>query len=424
MRTISVFLLAAVCALAETKTMTLREAIDMALAQNPDVMIARLDQQKAREQVRIQRDAFQPKVYAGVGAAWTSGFPATVGGSGPSIAQFTTQMSLFDQSQRYLIAQARENVRGAEIDTVKQQEDVAYRVAALYLDAEGLQRSVEAASREVENLKRVAELVKTLVDEGRQLPIETTRANARLHQVSRHAELLTLDLTQAESSLALVLGMKADDLVQPAAVERTPFALPESEQAAIDRILESSPLLKRIESSAQSKELEIKSYRAQRLPKVNLIAQDEIYAKYYVQNYYPNFHYNSLQLGAGVSIPLIAGSAAKGYIGQAEAEIAKLRIEADRTRNRLASEMRRSFQEVKRAETNRDDAREDLNLAREQVSVTLAQVDEGRAAPSAVEQARAIEQEKWMAYYAAQHAVEVAKLNVLRDSGTLLATIK
>ncbi len=424
MRTFVLLSLCALGAFAETKTMTLREAIDLAMSQNPDVMLSRLDQQKAREQVRIQRDPFQPHVYTGVGAAWTSGFPASVGGSGPSIAQFTTQMSLFDQSQRYLVAEAKENVRGAEIDSSKQQEEVAYRVAALYLDAEGLKRSVDAAKREVENLKRVAEIVKTQGEEGRVLPIEAKTATNHLNHATRHAELLLLDLTQAESSLALVLGLKADDLVQPAAGERAPFALPESEQAAVDRVLESSPQLKRIESNVQAKELEIKSYRAQRLPKVTLIAQDEIYAPYYVQNYYPNFHYNSLQLGAGVSIPLIAGSAAKAYIGQAEADIAKLRIEADRTRNRMASDVRRSFQEVKRAETNRDDAREDLDLALEQVKVTLAQLDEGRVPPSAVEQARALEQEKWMVYYAAQHAVEVAKLNVLRDSGTLLAAVK
>jgi len=31
---------------------------------------------------------------------------------------------------------------------------------------------------------------------------------------------------------------------------------------------------------------------------------------------------------------------------------------------------------------------------------------------------------KWLAYYDAQHVVEVARLNVLRHTGTLLASIK
>ena len=55
--------LAAVAQSAEVKTMTLREAIAAALQQNPELLLARLDQQKARYNVTIERDPFQPKVY-------------------------------------------------------------------------------------------------------------------------------------------------------------------------------------------------------------------------------------------------------------------------------------------------------------------------------------------------------------------------
>ena len=59
--------------------MTLRQALDLALAQNPDLMLARLDQQKARHQITIATDPFHPKVFAGSGAAYTTGFPASRG---------------------------------------------------------------------------------------------------------------------------------------------------------------------------------------------------------------------------------------------------------------------------------------------------------------------------------------------------------
>jgi hypothetical protein len=58
------------------------------------------------------------------------------------------------------------------------------------------------------------------------------------------------------------------------------------------------------------------------------------------------------------------------------------------------------------------------------VSVDLAQNDEGRLPISAVEQSRALEQEKWLVYYEAQHAVERAKLNVMKQTGSLLAGLK
>ena len=37
--------------------MTLRQALDLALQQNPDMVLARLDQQKARDQVTIEHDS-------------------------------------------------------------------------------------------------------------------------------------------------------------------------------------------------------------------------------------------------------------------------------------------------------------------------------------------------------------------------------
>ncbi|MGH9558100.1 MAG: TolC family protein, partial [Bryobacteraceae bacterium] len=162
---------------AETKVMTLRQALDLALQQNPDLMLARLDQKKARDQVVVARDPFRPKVYAGSGAAWTSGFPASIDGAAPSILQARTQMSLFDRPQTYAVAEARENTRGAEIDVQKQQDEIAFRVASLFLDAEQAARSLRQARDQSQNLTRVRDLVQERVSEGRELSIEAEKAN-------------------------------------------------------------------------------------------------------------------------------------------------------------------------------------------------------------------------------------------------------
>src|ERR1700726_1896491 len=135
MRLPAVFLSFAVLAAAETKTLTLRQALDLAIGQNPAVMIARLEQQKARDQILISKDPFVPKVTAGSGLAWSSGYPIAIDGNPPSIFEARTQMTLFDRQQSFQIAQSKEGLRGAGIDVTKRQEEVAYRVATLFLDA-------------------------------------------------------------------------------------------------------------------------------------------------------------------------------------------------------------------------------------------------------------------------------------------------
>ena len=423
MRIRPLFLLFAFTAAAEVKTLTLRQALDLALAQSPDLMMARLEQQKARNQVIVTRDPFVPKVFAGSGAAWTTGFPNSIEGSAPSIFQAKTVMSLYDRPLSYQVAQANEALRAAEIDVGRRQDEVVYRVASLYLDAGHAARSLQAAEREAANLARVRELVEARVAEGRALPIESKRAVVDVLRAKQHVDSLSLDLTNAETSLALVLGLGADDRVR-ATEEPASFTVPASEEASIEEALETSRELKRLESGMQSKMLEIKGYRSSRLPKIDLVAQYSLFAKYNYQDYFTTFQRNNAQLGASFEIPLLVGRASAAYASQAEAEVARLRIEFSRTRARITSDLRRAFQEVKRAESARDLARADLDVAREQVTIDLAQLDEGRLPLAAVETARAIENEKWLAYYDGQHTVELARLNVLRQTGTLSAALK
>ena len=62
-------LLSAISLAAETRTLTLKQAVDLALEQNPDLVLARLDEVKANQAVRAARDPFIPKVYVGSGLA-------------------------------------------------------------------------------------------------------------------------------------------------------------------------------------------------------------------------------------------------------------------------------------------------------------------------------------------------------------------
>lgn len=425
MRIAAFFVFVTICGAAETKTLTLREALDRALAQNPDVVLARLDQQKARDQILIAKDPFYPKVYGGGGYAWTPGYPTTIDGNPPSIFEARTDMTLFDRSQSYKVGEAKEGLRGAGIDVTRRQEEAAYRVATLFLDAEQAAHSLDSAQRQIENLTRVKELIDARVAEGRELPIESKKANLNVLKAKNNAGKLAVNLIDAETMLAQVLGMGPDDRVRAAAEERAAIAIPVSEDASIEEALEHSPELKRLESDMQTKTLEIKSYHAARLPKVNLVAQDNIFAKYnYNAAYDFLYHLNNPELGASVTIPLLVGRTAKAYASQAEADVAKLHVEVGRTRSRITADLRRAYQEVKSADTSRELAKADLDVTREELDVDLAQYEEGKLPLARVETLRATENEKFLAFYVSQQTAERARLNVLRLTGTLVTELK
>ena len=420
-----IFFLLALSAAAEVRTLTLRDALDIALKQNPDVVLARLDQQKARAQVTIAKDPFVPKVFAGSGAAYTNGFPMSIDGNAPALVQAKTNMAIFDRPQSLRAAEANETARGFEIDTGLRQDEVAYRVASLFFDADQAVRSQAAVELQLQSLTRVRDLVTVRVNEGRELPIESTRADLKVLQAQQRQTELADSIADTETSLAQVLGFDPGDRVQPAQEDRRSAGQIASEEAAIQQALESSREIRRLESNLQAKNLEVKSYQAERLPKVNLIAQYALLSKFNnYDKFFPRFQRNNFELGMSFEVPILTGRSGAAYIAQAQTDIDKIRAQIGQTRSRITADLQHAYRDIKRTESAQKLARADLDLAREQLSLDLTRYDEGQVTMAQVEASRATEQEKWIVYYDAQHALEVARLTILRQTGTLVAALR
>jgi outer membrane protein TolC len=410
---------------AEVHTLTLRQAVDRALQQNPEIAMARLDEVKALAAVRVQKDPFSPRVYFGSGLAYTNGFPMSIDGSAPSVVQGRATQYLFNRQQSYLVAESKEEARGAGIAATAKQDDVAFRTSSLYLDAERAGRASEMARQEVQSLEKVLATVQSRVEEGRELPIEAKRAALNLARARQVADALVADRETAQTALAMVLGYSADDRVQPAAEERPAPPLPASEDAAVESALGSSKELRRLESQIASKGLEGRAAKAARLPRVDLVAQYGLFATFnHYQDYFLKYQRNNGELGISVQIPLLAGPGVRAAAAQSDADAAKLRIQMDDTRNRIAADTRQAYREIRKAEGAREVSRLDLELAREQLSVNLALMHEGRILLRQVEESRIAESDKWVAFYDAQYAVERAYWNLARQTGDLLAVLR
>src|SRR5580700_5914812 len=225
---------------AEVHTMSLRQAVQRAVQQNPEVAMARLDELKAQEAVRVQKDPFAPHVSLGSGLAYTYGFPMSIDGAAPSVVQGRVSESVFNRQQSYAVAQSKEEARGAGIAASAKKDEIAFRTAALFLDAERAAREGEMARKEVESSQKVLATVENRVQEGRELPLESKRAALNLARARQVADALDADRETAETSLAIVLGYGANDRVQPAAGERAASPMPPSEEAAVESALQTS----------------------------------------------------------------------------------------------------------------------------------------------------------------------------------------
>ena len=405
--------------------MNLKQAVDRALQQNPDIALARLDEQKAAQAVRLAKAPFSPDIYAGSGLAYTNGFPLTVEGSAPSIVQARARQDIFNRKQSYTVAAARENARGSGIITAAKRDDVVFRTASLFLDAQRAGRLAELARKQVESLQKIEAVIGERVKEGRELALNSKRAALNVARASERVQQVGADQDAAERSLAVVLGFAADDQVRATLDDPPVPALPAGEDAAIQSAIESSKELRRLESALIAKGLDVRAEKAARLPTLDLIAQWALFAKYnHYADYFRAFQSNNGEIGVSVTVPVLPGLRVSAAVAQAEVDAAHLRIEMNAARNRISLETRQSYQTLRKAGTAREVARLDLDVARDEVSVLLAQMNEGRASLQQVEQARFIEDEKWIVFYDAQYAAEKAAWDLVRQTGNVLAALQ
>jgi outer membrane protein TolC len=414
------FLALAALARAEVHPLTLRQAIELAVQQNPDVAMVRLDEQKARAAVRAARDPFMPRVTAGSGLAYTDGFPSSIEGSAPSIVQAVAQQFLFNRPQTLEVARAKENARGAAIAVVGKRDEVVYRAAALYLDAERAARVGALARTAIERQQAVLDSICAQVAEGRALPIVQKQAELALARDRQAAESVDDEQAAAETDLALALGFPAEDRVRAVAQERPAPPLPASEQQAAETALASNSELRRLESQIAAKQLELRGAAAARLPRADLVAQYAMLAKFnnYTE-YFSHFQRNNGEIGVSFQVPIFVPGV-RSATAQGEADLSRLKIELANARNRIVSDLADSLRAARRAQTAADVVRLDLEVTREQLSVDLAQFQEGRQTMRQVDEARLAENDRWIAFYDAQYALEKARWNVLRLDGGLL----
>jgi outer membrane protein TolC len=414
------FLALAALACAEVHSLTLRQTIELAVRQNPEVALVRLDEQKARAAIRAARDPFLPRVTAGSGLAYTSGFPMSIEGSAPSVMQAVAQQFVFNRPQSLEVARAKENARGAAIGVISKRDEVVYRAAALYLDAERAARIGALARTAIERQQAVLDSVRAQVAEGRALPIVQKQAELALARDRQAAESVDDEQAAAETDLAIALGFAAEDLVRAVAQDRPAPPLPASEQQAAEAALASNSELRRLESQIAAKQLELRGASAARLPRADLVAQYALLAKFnnYTE-YFNHFQRNNGEIGVSFQVPLFVPGV-RSATAQGEADLSRLKIELANARNRIVSDLADSLRSARRAQTAADVARLDLEVAREQLSVGLAQFQEGRQTMRQVDEARLAENDKWIAFYDAQYALEKARWNVLRLNGGLL----
>lgn len=378
---IIVFLMAAPCWSAEPSptalSLTLREAIALALKENPQVQNAHLDVADRQQDVNLRRSALLPQAAlqvfdraARINLGSTFGanlpmFPHHVGPfqvfqAGP---EFST--SVFDLTLWRKLQASRASLEGARTDERSLRDQTTLLVVSQYLAALRAGEQLKAAQSRVDLAQALFDQSVQLEKNGIGTNLDTVRA-----QVELQNERQSLLVEQTERAKALYGLARLLDLAPQQPIELTDQSLfsqtPEfTGDASVVGALANRPEVKSLDAQVAAANYDRRAAREERLPSLS-IGGNWAYQGSSLPSSIPTY-----VVGATVSIPVWTS-------GRIRAEEAKADVEVRRLENQRRGERDAIAEEVKSATADLESARSQVEVARSGLSLAQKALDQAR----------------------------------------------
>jgi outer membrane protein len=411
----------------DTQTLTLHQAVTMALQNSRDVKLAQVQYNVAMGEVRVNRSAFLPNLYTGSGLAYTHGFPSLPGGQPPAVFELDYTQTLFNpllKGQQYA-AEDRAKSRKLELDRVR--DDVIVRTASAYLELGKVRHSLDLMRGEQASGEKILEAIRERLAANQELPIEVTRSQLELARVQEKIVRLENRQDALEVQIRDLTGIPDGQSIE-AGTEDTAFADQLStEVAAIQAETQMESLaLQNDQSVAEAqneRDAREEIFRGARLsywPTVDVVGEYSILSKFNNYNeFYKTFERNNINLGIQITIPLFAAKTSAN-VALARSQLNEAELMLGNKRQEIRTDVREKARTLRELDATREVARLDLQLAQENLQIEQAKFDQNGVTLQDMEQARLDENDKWIAFLDADFARQQAQLTLLQATGQLV----
>jgi outer membrane protein TolC len=357
----------------DTVRLTLRDAVQLALKQNPTVQVALLNTAQANEDKNIARSALLPQ--AGGKASWEYqrlNTAALIGGVSPNfppvIGPFQIVQggpvfgaNIFDLTLWRRLQGARAGVRGSQAQQMGVREQIVLLTVSQYLGILRSSADVKAAQSRVGLAQALYDLAADLQKNGVGTGIDTLRANVQLQNEKQR--LIQAEVAQRVglSGLQRLLNLDSRKPIQ-LADEVSFFETPpidvnqELEQAWATR-----PELKVLFAQEQAAQASKNAAWEQRIPRLST----QGFWAYQGLTWATTIPAYTVQLTADV--PIFTGGRIQAQNTRASLELKKIAQQRQELRNQIALEVNTAAAELEAARNEVNVANQGMALAQEEV---------------------------------------------------------
>ncbi len=408
----------------DSSTLSLRQAVALALQNSRDVKLAQLEYNVALGEVGVDRAVFLPNLYTGSGLAYTSGFPSLPGGQPPAIFELDYRQTLFNPLLKSRQHAAEDRAKNLKLELDRARDNVRMETASAYLELAKVRHSLALLEKEEASGEKILEVVRERIAANQELPIEATRSQLELARVRQRI----VKLEDREQTLAAELhdltGIADTQSIEVESDEQSFTDALSAGTAAIQAqivtlALENDSRVAEAENERAARERLFHGARLSYFPTVDLVGQYLVLSKFNnYDQFYKTFVRNNVSVGVQITIPLFAATTVAN-VRLAKNQLDEAQQAVGNKRQQVRREVEQKAYNLRELDADHEVARLDLQLAQENLQVEEAKYNQGRATLQEIEQARLDENDKWVAYLDADFAREQAQLSLLQATGQL-----
>jgi outer membrane protein len=355
----------------QTLTLTLRQAVTLALRQSPEVQIANIKVATSEEDRSIARSSMLPQVQGGVseefkkenlatilgrpapaGIAFTHGFQVVQGGATGSVPVFDLTLWSHYKASQYAV----DSTRAQRMST---REQIVLLVVSQYLGCLQAHARVQAAQSRVELAQALYKLAADRESSGVGTKLDALRANVELKNEKQALIVAETLLNTSLYGLSRLLNVDPHEQIELA--DQLHFS--EIPEANLDEELQYAysdrPEMKSLRAQERQSDEEKKAARESRLPKVAVNATWS-YAGLRPSDTVPVYQY-----AATLSVPLFTGGRIKAEITKSDLALKDLAQQEQDLRNRIALEVKTAAAQLQSAKHEVAVANSGIQLAQE-----------------------------------------------------------
>lgn len=363
-------------------SLTLQEAIRMAVSRAPEVSLANAQVARAGEALRETRASNRPQVIAGTGLAYNNGFPLSIEGSAPSAFQIGMSQPVFSRRNKNLILEAEEGIKSSQIGTESVRNELAARTALVYFELYHARKLEAVWTARREAIAKDQQLAETLLEAGRARPLEVTLARTATAAADQQLLVAREQARLAEAELRELTGQAPGSQIQTVEPRLDSQNLGVPGEALVQKALETLPEIRQAESSLRAREFHVEAEKSGKYPRFEFVSQYALFTRFNnYEDFFRTFTRNNFLVGLSIQVPLFDGFLTNARVAQSRQEATEARLKLERMKSDLRMNIERGVSALRIARGAADLARREQDAATEMVRLNQTLLEGGRISP-------------------------------------------